>query len=422
MQAMADLWAQQISVNLPNNLDESAKSTGAIKRKRGFKSAEDFLKLLLIFAVSTMSMRMLSLSANSLDISTITDTAWHKRITNCALWLAYILDYILPKPMQSKDEILLFEETPVKNRQIHLVDGSCIAEAASRNMTYRIHMSYNLRSGCMDDIQVTDHHTAESFRHCKIQENHIYMADAGYGKAGMYAYLISQKADAILRFTPSHVILLDHNGQRIDMMKKLTADEPIIDFWCFTKNGKHLLPVRIIASQLPEDKQADAIKRKRRISSKKQAQIMPETLEYAKWIIIMTSLDDQYSAKEILAVYKSRWQIELLFKRIKQHFKVTKIKDSSIKYAKSLILLWLIIWAMVERQSIAAEMHMIKKEMDMSRLSPWTLTSFFFQRVKMIIESLWATIIDPVEDIDIIAQCLQNHKGSRINQYFEYHF
>ena len=45
---------------------------------------------------------------------------------------------------------------------------------------------------------------------------------------------------------------------------------------------------------------------------------------------------EEYTAKQVLVIYRSRWQIELLFKRIKQHFKVTKIRPSSEKYAKSL--------------------------------------------------------------------------------------
>ena len=148
----------------------------------------------------------------------------------------------------------------------------------------------------------------------------------------------------------------------------------------------------------------------------------PETLVYAEWVIIMTSLDESYTAEKILSIYRSRWQVELLFKRIKQHFKVTKIRASSLKYGQALVLLWLIIWALVERQVYLAEIHLIEKGMDMRRFSPWAYSSYFFNRLKTMIESLWATILDPIADIDVIAAKLQNHKQhNRLNQYFEYH-
>ena len=126
----------------------------------------------------------------------------------------------------------------------------------------------------------------------------------------------------------------------------------------------------------------------------------------------------------MLAIYRSRWQVELLFKRIKQHFKITKIRPCSTKYGEALVLLWLIIWAMVEKQAYLAELYLVEKGADMSRFSPWTFTSYFFERQKTMIESRWATLLDPMGDIEVIMEKLQNHKrqDDRLNQYFEYRY
>ena len=91
-------WVEQIKSMLPKDLDETAKLTGALVRKRGVKSAFDLLRLLLIYAVSTMSICMLSLSARSLELADISDTAMRKRFANSTIWLAYILDSVLPIP------------------------------------------------------------------------------------------------------------------------------------------------------------------------------------------------------------------------------------------------------------------------------------------------------------------------------------
>jgi len=414
MQELAHGWLQQIELLLPTSLDESAKEQGALIRKRGFKSASSLLKLLLIYAASMMSVRMLSLCAVSLGIADISDSAMTRRLKQSAVWLAYLLDYLLPELPKEKLDT---------QRVIHLIDASNVAEAGSKGKVFRLHTSYNLNIGSMDEVKVTDKHTAESFEHFCIQKNHIYIADSGYGKAKMYDYVTSRGADAIIRFTPNHITLKEDKNKPVDMAQKLDRNKKVIDFTCYAVYNRKLIPVRIIASQLPEDKKADAIKRKKRQAQKEQTKNMrPETLLYAEWVIIMTSLDESYTAKEVLDIYRSRWQVELLFKRIKQHFKVTKIRPCTQKHGEALVLLWLIIWTFVEKQAYLAERYMLEKEMDMSRYFPWAANSYFFQRTKMLIDSLWATCLDPETDIEIIAKKLLNHKQDRVNKYFQYHF
>lgn len=413
-QEASEIWSEQIGKILPGNIDEIAKSKGALERKREVKSSTELLKVLLIYAVSTMSIRMLALCASVMNVSEMSDTAWRKKIVNSVLWLTIVLEYILPKP---QTKVL-----PVDGA-IYLIDGSSINQEGAKGTVHRIHMNYNLQTSMMEEIKVTDHHTAESIEHHTIRAGGIYIADAGYGKAKSLDYVIKHNADAIFRVSPNHISLYDVNGDKLDTVKLLSTKNKVVDFTCYMQDvkSKKMIPVRIIASKLPEDKQADAIKRKKRKSSKNQSTIKPETLLYAKWVVIATSLDDTYTANKILEIYRCRWQIELLFKRIKQHLKITKIRPASKKYVHALILLWLIIWVVVERQTIMAELCIIQKKMDLTRVSLWTLSSFFFFRVKMIIESVWTTLFDPFENIDLIFKCLQNHKSSRVTQYFLCH-
>jgi len=416
-QGIATLWAEQIKAIFPTDLDESAKTWGALIRKREVKSAIDLLRLLLLCAVSTMSMRMLTLSAKSLKVADISDTAVRKRLIKSIAWLTLLLNTLLPSPTQNKMK-------PGIKRTVHLIDGSNYVKAGKSGETYRVHMSYNLSINSMDEVKVTDKHTAESFAHYSIQAGDIYIADAGYGKANNYVNVTKRGGDVIFRCTPNHIKLEDLNGSPIEMAKKLDKEKQVVDFTCFIINGKKKTLTRIVASQLPEDKKAESVKRKKRQASKRQTkQIRPETLIYAEWVIILTSLDGAYSAEEVLAIYRSRWQVELLFKRIKQHFKVTKIRPCSAKYGEALVLLWLIIWALVERQSYLAELYLLEKGADMSRCSQWQITSYFFERQKILIEMQWAILLDPMADIEIIAEKLQNHKRhDRPNQNFEYRF
>jgi hypothetical protein len=67
-------------------------------------------------------------------------------------------------------------------------------------------------------------------------------------------------------------------------------------------------------------KSANAIqhaeRRLRRRASQKQHVLKPETLEYAKYVIVFTTLKSE-SAEQVLECYRLRWQVELVFKRMK---------------------------------------------------------------------------------------------------------
>ena len=56
----------------------------------------------------------------------------------------------------------------------------------------------------------------------------------------------------------------------------------------------------------------------RRQASKRGTQLQPETLEYAKYVILLTTFPaTRFSAADVLERYRTRWQVELLYKRFK---------------------------------------------------------------------------------------------------------
>jgi hypothetical protein len=278
----------------------------------------------------------------------------------------------------------------------------------------------------MDDVLVTDKHTAESVTHFPIEPSVIYIADAGYGKGVNLAHIVSCHGDALFRATPNHLSLAaDNKGkEKIDMVKKLDTKSDLIDFVCHVhaKNNKYV-PVRIIASRLPEDKALLAKERKIRSAKKRQTKnIRNSTLVYAEWIVLMTSLGDDYSADELLKLYRSRWQIELLFKRIKQSFAASTLPVASLKHSKVIVLLWLILWALAEKDALAMETFLLNKEADMTRYSPWSMHSFLFNQLKMSINCLCALFFELAKHAVSVFLRLQNHRSSRPNHYAFFHF
>ena len=81
---------QLIADKLPPALDESAKEHGVLIRKREIKSALDLIKVMLIYAVTDISQRLLAAFAGILGIAKISDQAWQKKWQRANLgWLFY---------------------------------------------------------------------------------------------------------------------------------------------------------------------------------------------------------------------------------------------------------------------------------------------------------------------------------------------
>jgi hypothetical protein len=417
LQGLIDKFVKEIEEMMGETLEETAKASGAIVRKREVKSAAGLLMALMIYAVTRISFRALAFGAHICEIAGMSDTAWHKKFTACEDWLLHLLSAVVPKHKQI--------EKPIEGKKnIYLLDASIIMqEGKARNQT-RVHLLYNLTKGCFGDIKVTDNHEAESFKHFEIERGSIYIGDAGYGKANEYQYIISQGGEAILRITPSQVKLIDKDGKRIDMCKLLEGSrQDVVDFDCDIEGEKNRrTPVRIIASRLPEEKAETARKRKKRSAQKKQSKIKEETLEYAGWVILATSLKrEEYTAGEILTMYRSRWQIELVFKRLKQNCKIIEVRGGSKNYAKVVILVWLLIWVMTERKALVMEQGMMAREMEMRRISRWQLDTICFQSITALLH-IWALFIDVESDVGLIEKYLLNHKGKRRNDYYEFRF
>jgi transposase len=73
---------------------------------------------------------------------------------------------------------------------------------------------------------------------------------------------------------------------------------------------------RVIIAPLPPEKQPQAIKRLKRKASRKNRKLTPEALQVSGFLFLFCS-DASLSAEEAVALYRWRWQIELLFKRLK---------------------------------------------------------------------------------------------------------
>lgn len=250
------------------------------------------------------------------------------------------------------------------------------------------------------------------------------MADAGYGTAQNYIYAQERQADVILRVTPKTFCLYDADGKKTSLASLLKQAEErgdwMVDVFGFCRYKSKTGFVRVAAQKLPEGQAEKSRKRKRRKASKNQKSITQDALFCAGYVVVITTLGAEYSGEEILYLYRSRWQVELLFKRFKQNFSITAEKAGSKQYAETMILLQLIIWVIAERQAFLCECYLKEKtEEEKTVYSTYENCRIAFEQIKTILCLSWGLFIDLTNEEYI--RFLSQQKRWRNNQNEEFH-
>jgi hypothetical protein len=133
--------------------------------------------------------------------------------------------------------------------------------------------------------------------------------------------------------------------QSLSAYLQLHAHHPVIDHWIQLTHQRH--PVRLIALRLPPDV-AQARRQRVRTEGLRRRQQAPnrETLALCDWCVLATKVPaSTLSSQQALLLYRSRWQIELLFKLWKQHGHLDQWRRRNLNriqtklYAKLLLLL-----------------------------------------------------------------------------------
>jgi len=284
--------------------------------------------------------------------------------------------------------------------RIILVDGTRLKQIGGTGDDWRVHSAYDLRASRLIQVHVTDKHTAESLQHFHLQRFDILIADRGYGYRKNISYAYQQQAYVILRFVPSTCPLLDRYDQPLDVvawLKQVKRGIHCRNAWCMYEGKKY--HVRIIASALPPEKAAEARKKREQEAKKKGKQLQLDTLFLVGWTLLTTNLPKRpWSYKHIIQLYRARWQIELLFKRMKQMMDMHVTRSKTLQGCESSLLAWLIIWALQEQEAHEARdvLRHVHQCLDSSvldipegELSPWLLTKICLQTLLTTIQGHW---------------------------------
>lgn len=312
---LTDDW-QILLKMFPANWKELAKSSKAMVRKfRNFENEESVMRALLLHIAGGYSLRETSTRLKISNIADVSDVALLKRLQCSENWLKELCLSLL------KERGMIDKNGAIRMR---LVDGTNVKEPGKTGSLWRIHYSFTLPDLQCDYFKLTGTEgqgTGESFKQFPVQPGDCIVGDRGYSTAQGIAYLARNGAHSLVRVNTTSLVFLKPDKTSLDLLselQKITHEHETKEWDVMVSEGNQLVTGRLCAIRKSQVAAELAIKKLKRTSSKKQIKLKDETIEFAKYVILFTTLpSDKYPLDRVLQSYRFRWQIELVFKRLK---------------------------------------------------------------------------------------------------------
>ena len=313
----------------PADLEQSAYRQGALLRSRNIVDAESFLRMALAYAVSDLSLKDVAAWATALGLATISGPGLFYRLRQAEDWLQQVLGQVL------NDHVA----EAAGGLRLRVVDATVINGPGRKAVQWRAHVSIDPASGKIRAVELTDDSGGEKLGRHYFAEGQVVLGDRAYGTArGLHA-VRQQGAHAVVRFNPATLRTCDDRRRRIYLAEK-EAEVPKVGAVEFSIKIP-VPPPKTRSHKIWDSAKAIAWVPARAIAARTRS-------GQVTWVVT-TLPARQMSAIGILGLYRVRWQIELLFKRLKSLLRLDTLPSREGPTAKSWILARLIAAALAQK-------------------------------------------------------------------------
>ena len=308
---MDEEWAVLRSF-LPAGWEDLGRSSGALKGLRKDKSAEAALRVLLLHLGCGHSLRETVVRAREAGLAELSDVALLKRLRKSSDWLHGLC-------------VALFRERGMARAagsglRVRAFDATTVREPGRTGSVWRVHYSLCLSSLRCDFFEVTPTRgvgSAEYLARFPVREGDHILADRGYATAAGLRHVSAAGGRIAVRVNTGALPLRTLEGAPFDLLAAVSGLDRAgaVGSWPVAAGG---VQGRLCAVRKSTQAAARARKRARREARRQGSVVRPATLAYADFVIVFTTFPEQsFSAREVLEWYRLRWQVELVFKRLK---------------------------------------------------------------------------------------------------------
>jgi hypothetical protein len=308
-----------------------AREHRAFERRRAVGSAGDLLRLVLGASVEHGSHRLTALWADAARVARVSGEAVGKRVRKARAWLGAEVGLLLGLRREA------WAGRPVR---VRLVDATRVRGPGAQGQEWRAHAMVDLAAGALCGLEITDRHGAESLLRQPIQPGEIAVADRAHGRRTDVGRLLARGTDLVVRIGWRNLPLLTPAREPLDLigwlrtLGRAPAERAVL---VATPTGTHRL--RLLARALPPKQAAEARRRVRRAVKQKQRAIDRRTVVAAGFVVLVTTLDPAtWPPDDVLALYRCRWQIELVFKRLKSIWRLDRLRARDPEAAQAHLL------------------------------------------------------------------------------------
>ena len=372
----------QFTQELPSNYQEMAYKFKAFARPRKIRSPLQLLEVVMLYCGMDFSLRSCAGQIAQMQ-GYISDTAVNDRLEACVPWVKAMLVSVFGF------------ESVVNNGSLRLIviDGSTVQEPGAKQTTYRLHIAIDLVSLTFHQVELTTDKEGEHLDHYQLGEGDVVLLDRGYNQPKTLVPFIDRGGEVILRYNPHGMNLFSRNDAimtKINWQEELYQldEKPTAIPVYLCHDGKriegylHTIP-------LPEEKAKEARRKARKRAKKKGRSASKRVLYISGWVLIFSSLPlEIINTKTASEIYRVRWQVELVIKRMKSLLNIDKLrafKESKLSklYLYGKLLYIVVVEKRANHRFSTAQTGMVKNRV----ITPWRLWNITTENLRSAIVS-----------------------------------
>ena len=323
---------------LPSDWEARARDLGALRRCRKVPNATVLLRVLLIHLAEGCSLRETSVRAREGGLVELSDVAIMDRLRRAGEWFRWMGREVMAQWIARQPGTVFGDRWTVR-----VIDGTQVSEPGPTGSSWRIHYSVGLPSLRCDELYLSDSQGAgsgETFRRFAVHAGDLFMGDRVYALPQGIAHVGNGGGDVLVRFGWKNLPLWSSPRRKFDLFAHLRRlrGTALGDWPALVRHAGRLWRGRVCAVKKSRQAAEAAQRKVRRRAQKHSAEVSDESLEAAGYVFVFTTVAKELlGAAPVLEFYRGRWQVELVFKRLKSILGLGHLRKNDPEAARAWI-------------------------------------------------------------------------------------